>query len=134
MDYVGIVVLQFGSCGPPYYYGFKCNPLLQAFYLAFVYVLAAIFIYMLIFTKFSRKGRSYAFLIYGLVVAIPAFHYIYLYGLQDAVEILHLDLLATMGFFYIAGMLIYTYKIPERFIPSYCNLWVVYIFDYFSFV
>ena len=61
---------------------------------------------------------------FGLSGVIPAMHYLYSEGWFKAVSEASLGSLLLMGFLYIMGALCYASRVPERFFPGKCDIWV----------
>lgn len=79
LDYAGISILIAGSCYPPYYYFFYCEPIYRIIYLSFITIFAlGIFIYSFE-TNFNkphrRKLRGFLFLTLGISAGIPIIHF-----------------------------------------------------------
>lgn len=78
LDYAGISILIAGSCYPPYYYFFYCEPFIRTGYLLFISILAtAVFIYSFDaeFAKpHMRKIRGSLFITLGVSAGIPIIH------------------------------------------------------------
>ncbi len=78
LDYAGISILIAGSCFPPYYYFFYCEPFWRTVYLGFITVFASsVFLYS--FEKNfnkpqNRKLRGSLFLTLGISAGIPVVH------------------------------------------------------------
>lgn len=68
------------------------------------------------------------FIAFGLSGAIPAIHYAVMEGWMNAITYASLGWLVLMGALYILGALLYAGRIPERFFPGKCDIWVN--FDY----
>jgi len=78
LDYAGISILIAGSCYPPYYYFFYCEPFWRTFYLAFITIFATtVFLYSFEknFNKpLNRNLRGILFLTLGISAGIPIIH------------------------------------------------------------
>lgn len=55
---------------------------------------------------------------------IPALHFAYVEGWFNKIALASLGWLSLMGSLYIIGALIYAMRIPERFFPGKCDIWV----------
>lgn len=64
------------------------------------------------------------FIAFGLSGAIPAVHYALAEGWVNAVSYASLGWLILMGSLYILGALLYAGRIPERYFPGKCDIWV----------
>lgn len=78
LDYAGISILIAGSCYPPYYYFFYCEPFWRIVYLSFITIFAtSVFLYSFEknFNKpHNRKLRGILFLTLGVSAGIPVIH------------------------------------------------------------
>ncbi len=78
LDYAGISILIAGSCYPPYYYFFYCEPIFRTGYLLFISILASgVFVYSFDreFAKpHMRKLRGSLFITLGISAGIPIIH------------------------------------------------------------
>lgn len=64
------------------------------------------------------------FIAFGLSGGIPAIHYAIQEGWMNAVSGASLGWLILMGALYIFGALLYAGRIPERYFPGKCDIWV----------
>lgn len=64
------------------------------------------------------------FIAFGLCGAVPAIHYAVMEGWVNAVSYASLGWLILMGALYILGALLYAGRIPERYFPGKCDIWV----------
>ena len=64
------------------------------------------------------------FIAFGLSGAIPAIHYAVMEGWMNAITYASLGWLILMGALYILGALLYAGRIPERYFPGKCDIWV----------
>lgn len=64
------------------------------------------------------------FLTFGLSGIIPAVHYTLIEGFDYAITRASLGWLILMGALYVLGALLYAVRVPERFFPGKCDLWV----------
>lgn len=64
------------------------------------------------------------FLVFGLSGIIPAVHYTVREGLEVALSRAALGPLALMGSLYVLGAVFYAVRVPERWFPGKCDLWV----------
>lgn len=68
------------------------------------------------------------FIVFGLSGVVPAIHYVFVEGWFNKIALASLGWLSLMGSLYIIGALIYVMRIPERFFPGKCDIWVNKIF------
>lgn len=64
------------------------------------------------------------FLVFGLSGIIPAVHYTVREGLEVSLSRAALGPLALMGGLYVLGAVFYAVRVPERWFPGKCDLWV----------
>ena len=64
------------------------------------------------------------FLTFGLSGIIPAVHYTFIEGFDYAITRASMGWLILMGALYVIGALLYAVRVPERFFPGKCDLWV----------
>ena len=64
------------------------------------------------------------FMIFGLHGVVPAVHHAISEGWFNAITQASLGWVILMGFLYILGALIYMLRVPERFFPGKCDIWV----------
>lgn len=67
---------------------------------------------------------SGVFMGFGLSGVVPAFHYAISEGWFKALSQASLGWLILMGCLYILGALFYALRVPERFFPGKCDIWV----------
>jgi adiponectin receptor len=68
------------------------------------------------------------FVAFGLSGLIPAVHYILKDGSDVAFNRGALGWLILMAVLYISGAVLYAVRIPERFFPGKCDIWVIFFF------
>lgn len=61
---------------------------------------------------------------FGLSGVVPAVHYLIAEGWFRAVYQASFGWLCLMGMLYITGALFYALRVPERFFPGKCDIWV----------
>lgn len=61
---------------------------------------------------------------YGLYGIVPAVHKTAVEGWINAVQQASLGWVILMGTLYIMGAIIYACRVPERFFPGRCDIWV----------
>ena len=150
LDYVGISFLILGSLVPWLYYTFYCQYQPKVIYLTVASILGLGAIIVSLWDQFAEpKYRSFRagvlsseisyhfpfdltvwtifigiFIAFGLSGAIPAVHYAVMEGWVNAVSYASLGWLILMGALYILGALLYAGRIPERYFPGKCDIWV----------
>ncbi|KAJ3295781.1 hypothetical protein HK104_002341 [Borealophlyctis nickersoniae] len=126
-DYVGIVVLIVGSFIPTLYYGFYCEPVLQAIYIAGISILGFITVGLCLSSLFTRPEyrttRTVNFIALGLSGVIPLIHSWLTYGLKFVRGSLTVEYLVVMGAMYVIGAVIYACRVPERWFPGKFDIW-----------
>lgn len=61
---------------------------------------------------------------FGLSGIIPAIHYVLMEGWFSKISQASLGWLILMGLLYILGALFYALRVPERWFPGKCDIWV----------
>lgn len=80
--------------------------------------------------KFGLPLTHYLLFFAVLLVAfgwsgiIPAIHLTSMYGVQLVMRLVALDWMGLMSFLYTASAVTYATRIPERFFPGKCDIWV----------
>ncbi|KAH7083415.1 putative membrane protein [Paraphoma chrysanthemicola] len=127
LDYLGIVILMWGSTIPCVYYGFYCDASLQKTYYTLVSVLAAGCVYATLHPAFRRpKYRPYRAAMYsglGLSFIIPIVHGISKFGWETQMWRMSLDWMALMATFNLVGGAMYGMRIPEKWYPYRFDVW-----------
>lgn len=128
LDYCGIALLIMGSFVPWLYYGFYCHYNQKLIYLSVVSVLGILSIVVSLWDKFSepnlRPLRAGVFMSFGLSGIVPAIHYSLIEGWFSQISQASLGWLILMGLLYILGALFYALRVPERWFPGKCDIWV----------
>lgn len=128
LDYCGIALLIMGSFVPWLYYGFYCHYNHKIIYLSVVSVLGILSIVVSLWDKFSepnlRPLRAGVFMSFGLSGIVPAIHYSLIEGWFSQISRASLGWLILMGLLYILGALFYALRVPERWFPGKCDIWV----------
>lgn len=128
LDYCGIALLIMGSFVPWLYYGFYCHYQPKVIYLSVVCILGMASIIASLWDKFSqpnlRPVRAGVFMAFGLSGVIPAIHYLIMEGWMDKISKASIGWLVLMGLLYILGACFYALRIPERWFPGKCDIWV----------
>lgn len=121
-DYCGISLLIIGSFVPWIYYAFYCSFTCKLTYLSAVGLLGLSCMFVSMVNRFGepayRPLRAGLFLAFGLSGVVPALHYVHTEGWIDRFALTTLGYLALMGSLYVAGALVYAFRIPERFFPG----------------
>lgn len=116
-DYTGITCLITGSFFPPIVYGLHCNPIAKRVYCVCVALLSLIVISAMLSDKYSSdqyfKTRVGLFLALGLFGLLPVGQHFLQYGMTDM-----LYHLLCMTALYVLGIVIWVFKIPERWFPG----------------
>ncbi|EOA88720.1 uncharacterized protein SETTUDRAFT_159912 [Exserohilum turcica Et28A] len=127
LDYLGIVILMWGSTIPCVYYGFYCTPNLQQTYYTLVSVLALGCVYATLHPAFRRpRYRPYRAAMYaglGLSFVIPIIHGIKRFGWETQMWRMSLDWMALMTTFNLTGGALYAMRIPEKWYPYRFDVW-----------
>ena len=118
LDYGGILFLIAGSCYPPYYFFYYCEPTFQKIYLSFITI-----VYSLTpsFTNPNyRKIRGIIFLTIGISTAFPILHLAFfgkstVDGFKKQPKLFYWYF---GGISYVLGGLIYTLRVPEKYIKN----------------
>lgn len=128
LDYVGISLLIMGSFVPWLYYSFYCRSEPKYTYMITITVLGTACIIVSLWDKFSeplfRPLRAGVFMALGLFGVVPSVHFIITDGYSAAVKEASFHWLVLMACLYIGGALLYAMRIPERFFPGKCDIWV----------
>jgi len=122
LDYCGIAFLIVGSFVPWLYYSFYCDYTPKVIYLTIVCILGVSCVIVSLWDKFGsprlRPFRAGIFITFGLSGIAPATHYSIQNGWEKSINEAALGWLVFMGFLYIAGAMLYAFRIPERFFPG----------------
>jgi adiponectin receptor len=122
LDYLGIVLLIWGSFVPSIYYGFTANPELVTLYWGMITSIgaatAAATMMPLFRTPTWRPVRAAMFVGMGLSAVVPVFHGLRMYGYAYMQEAIGVDWLVTQGALYILGAGIYAARVPEKWAPG----------------
>ena len=122
-DYGGIAILVTGSCFPPYYYFFYCEPKYCIFYLIFISTFGLTTFCLSLTNNFNspkmRGFRGKLYIAFGLSAGIPIIHMKFfgstLNGYNTEIRIFYWFL---GGVTYVLGGLIYIIRFPERKYPG----------------
>lgn len=111
LDYIGIVVLIWGSFIPAIYYGFSLEPTLVRVYWSMITTIGAGTLVVVLYHKFRtpewRPVRALMFVLMGLSAVVPVIHGLQLYGYERLERQMGLSWLVGQGVLYIAGAAIY---------------------------
>lgn len=117
LDYIGIVVLIWGSFIPAIYYGFSHQPKLVRVYWSMITTIGAGTLVVVLYPKFRtpewRPIRALMFVLMGLSAVVPVFHGLQMYGHEQLEKQMGLSWLVGQGVLYIAGATIYAVGIDS---------------------
>ncbi|VDD82459.1 unnamed protein product [Mesocestoides corti] len=135
LDYIGIALLVIGSFVPWIHYSFYCHVPSKVIYLSGIIILGIVCMVITSQDHFRtpryRGVRAGLFIGLGLSAVVPFVHYIFLEGLLDTTSFSAVCWLILMAFLYIAGALIYAFRIPECLYPGKFDIWSHQIFHVF---
>jgi adiponectin receptor len=125
LDYAGITGLIVTSFYPLVYYTFLCHPFYQALYLGFITVSGAAAVAVSLLPVFERPelrwARAGLFACMGMSGLVPILHKMLVFG--DRPEaLLTTGYEMAMGAFYLAGVVVYATRVPERWMPGRFDL------------
>ncbi|SMY20961.1 unnamed protein product [Zymoseptoria tritici ST99CH_1A5] len=127
LDYIGIVVLIWGSFIPSIYYGFSAEPGLVRVYWSMITTIGAGTLVVVLYPKFRtpewRPVRALMFVLMGLSAVIPVVHGVSKYGYAQMEQRMGLSYAIGQGVLYIVGAAIYAGRVPERFNPGAFDIW-----------
>eukprot|EP00061_Rhincodon_typus_P018310 g47430.t1 len=133
LDYSGIALLIMGSFVPWLYYSFYCSPQPRLIYLGIVCALGISAIIVAQWDRFAtpkhRLTRAGVFLGLGLSGIVPTLHFTIAEGFVKATTVGQMGWFFLMAAMYITGAGLYAARIPERFFPGKCDIWLL---KYFS--
>lgn len=119
LDFAGIVVLTLGSYLPVLYYTYYCMPHIQ---LIAICIIAGYGTFMLILTQTpffqnpaNRTWHAILFTIYGMLSVIAFTHLFWHYGWVTMTKHFHILYIFYGGFAYIAGVILYIFRFPEKY-------------------
>lgn len=122
IDYSGISTLIAGSLVPFVWYTFHGLTHWQCFYLATLFVLSCLVMYVSFSERFaSNEYKPYRVLCFVLLAAfaiVPFIHMLYLYG---TVELYSFQRCALSAILYLLGVAAYMSRVPERLFPGRCD-------------
>ncbi|KAK4966113.1 hypothetical protein LTR28_003253 [Elasticomyces elasticus] len=129
MDYLGIVLVMWGSVVPSDYFGFHCNPTLRRGYWALPKAtLAALGCAIATLQPRFRgpRGRQLRFFLYstlGLSTFLPCAHGVWLNGWAVQNQRMSLTHFLGLGLLNITGGCVYAARVPERWFPRTFDVW-----------
>lgn len=121
LDYAGIAALISTSFYPPVYYSFMCHPFFCNMYLGFITLLGVATIIGSLLPVFDQPEyhsiRASLFFAMGFSGVAPILHKLILFwNKPEALHTTGYEVL--MGALYGLGALVYTLRVPERWIPG----------------
>ncbi|EMC92723.1 hypothetical protein BAUCODRAFT_37623 [Baudoinia panamericana UAMH 10762] len=126
LDYIGIILLIWGSFIPSIYYGFGSEPGLVRLYWAMITSIGVGTLAVVTLPRFRspelRPVRAAMFVAMGLSAVFPVIHGAWRYGAAQMERQMGLSWVISQGVLYIAGAVIYAARIPERFKPGAFDL------------
>ncbi|OEL13239.1 Heptahelical transmembrane protein 4 [Dichanthelium oligosanthes] len=125
LDYAGITGLIVTSFYPLVYYTFLCDPFYQALYLGFITASGAAAVAVSLLPVFERPelrwARAGLFACMGMSGLVPIVHKMLVFGARPE-AVLTTGYEMAMGAFYLAGVVVYATRVPERWIPGRFDL------------
>ena len=122
-DYGGIAILVTGSCFPPYYYFFYCDPKISVFYLIFISTFGLTTFCLSLTNNFNspkmRGFRGKLYIVFGLSAGLPVIHILF-FGNTLNVDFSQIKIFYWFlgGVTYVLGGFIYIIRFPERKYPG----------------
>ncbi|KAJ5051834.1 uncharacterized protein L3040_001605 [Drepanopeziza brunnea f. sp. 'multigermtubi'] len=127
LDYLGIVILMWGSTIPSVYYGFWCNPELQKLYWGVVTLLASLCTVATFSSRFNSPGlrpwRAGMYACLGLWALVFVVHGLVLHGWEAQRRRMGLEWMGVMTALNLVGAAVYVWRIPERWVPMKCDIY-----------
>ncbi|XP_051206286.1 heptahelical transmembrane protein 4 [Lolium perenne] len=125
LDYAGITGLIVTSFYPLVYYTFLCDPFYRTLYLAAITVFGAAAVAVSMLPVFEapdlRWARAALFACMAASGLVPIVHKLLVFGARpEAVLTTGYEL--AMGAFYLAGVVVYGARVPERWLPGKFDL------------
>lgn len=122
LDYLGIVLLIWGSFIPSIYYGFHSDYELTIRYWCMITTIGLMTGTATLMPMFRmptwRPVRAGMFVAMGLSAIVPVLHGLEIYGYEYMRRAIGLNWLVTQGALYILGAGLYAARIPERWAPG----------------
>lgn len=127
LDYLGIIILIWGSFIPSIYYGFHNDVRMIRTYWAMITTIGAVTAAVTTSPKFRlpqwRPFRAMMFVAMGLSAVFPVVHGVQAFGIDYLNKTIALPWLVSHGILYIVGAAIYATRIPERWYPGSFDIW-----------
>lgn len=131
LDYCGIVALITFSFIPWIHYGFYSDPITKFTYLLVTLTFGISAIKLLLQDKFTEKEhrrlRVTVFILFGISGIVPGVHWLainsHLFFIESALRQSFYKLIS-MGILYLLGTLLYALRVPERYFPGKCDIWL----------
>ena len=122
-DYGGVCLLITGSCYPPYYYFYYCEPKYRIFYLTFMTTFGLSTFGLCLTNGFNlpdkRILRGSAFLTFGICSGIPILQVICMGDRINGYNTETRFLFWYLGsIIYVIGAVLYLFRFPERYFPG----------------
>jgi adiponectin receptor len=118
LDYLGIIILMWGSIVPSVYYGFYCDPNLQKLYWTIASALAVVFAIATLTPNFRhptfRIYRTAMYASLGLLAMASIAHGLIIHGWQTQNHRMSLTYMLITAMLNLLGAIVYTARIPER--------------------
>jgi adiponectin receptor len=122
LDYIGIVLLIWGSFVPCIYYGFSSEPQLVRLYWTMITTIAVATLAVVMLPKFRSPGwrpvRAAMFVAMGLSAVAPVVHGLRLYGQAQVERQMALSFVLAQGALYILGAVIYAVSGEARYVVT----------------
>ncbi|PQE09583.1 hemolysin-III channel Izh2 protein [Rutstroemia sp. NJR-2017a WRK4] len=122
LDYLGVVILMWGSTIPSVYYGFYCDERVRDGYWIMISLLSLACATTTFHTKFRTPSlRPYRALMYsclGLSASIFITHGLLLHGWETQRKRMSLDWMAVMAVMNLLGAGAYAFRVPEKWYPN----------------
>ncbi|KAH9224532.1 mPR-like GPCR protein [Leptodontidium sp. 2 PMI_412] len=126
LDYLGIVILMWGSTIPTVFYGFYCDLKLQRCYWIVVTLLAALCTTATFLQHFRhprlRPWRAAMYASLGLSALVFVVHGLVLYGWEVQRQRMGLGWMGLMAGLNLTGAVVYATRVPERWFPIKCDV------------
>lgn len=129
LDYIGILMCLYGSFSYLIYYALYFHPFIQITYIIILTGLYGVALILLCSPYFNRGNvrvyRVVLFLLVGVVSTLFSFHSFHINGGQEQMD----RIVPTKYFYYevasyLTGVVIYLWRIPERWFPGKVDLLV----------
>ncbi|KAG8073886.1 hypothetical protein GUJ93_ZPchr0006g44448 [Zizania palustris] len=125
LDYAGITGLIVTSFYPLVYYTFLCDPFFRTRYLGFITLFGAAAMAVSLMPVFEkpelRWARAGLFACMGMSGLVPIVHKMLVFGARPE-AVLTTAYEMVMGAFYLAGVIVYAARVPERWMPGKFDL------------